>query len=127
MTVPVGVLARRLVGFTGCAAPGRGLTTRLLRAARGALARLGSLVVRSPALVLIVFFRLWQLLASPTYGQACRFYPSCSAYGVDAVRTHGALRGGLLTVRRIGRCHPWNPGGYDPVPSTGSAVARCRS
>lgn len=79
-------------------------------------------VRRAPALALIGVFRLWQLLASPTYGQTCRFYPSCSAYGVEAVRVHGAVRGVWLTVRRIGRCHPWNPGGYDPVPSTGRAA-----
>jgi hypothetical protein len=81
--------------------------------------RVVALVVRLPALALIGFFRLWQLLASPTYGQTCRFYPSCSAYGVEAVRVHGAVRGGWLTVRRIARCHPWNPGGVDPVPPTG--------
>jgi hypothetical protein len=80
-------------------------------------------IVRLPALILIGFFRLWQLLASPTYGQTCRFYPSCSAYGVEAVRVHGAVRGGWLTVRRIARCHPWNPGGYDPVPPTGRAAS----
>jgi putative membrane protein insertion efficiency factor len=72
-----------------------------------------------PAMVLIVVFRAWQLLVSPTYGDVCRFYPSCSAYGVEAVRSHGALRGGWLAVRRITRCHPWNPGGVDPVPPTG--------
>ncbi|MDQ1289831.1 MAG: uncharacterized protein QG622_3397 [Actinomycetota bacterium] len=76
------------------------------------------IVRRLPALVLIGFFMAWRLLASPTYGQTCRFYPSCSAYGVEAVKVHGAWRGALLTVRRIGRCHPWNPGGYDPVPPT---------
>lgn len=79
-------------------------------------------VPRIPALLLVGVFRVWQLVASPTYGQTCRFYPSCSAYGVEAVRTHGALRGGWLTLRRIGRCHPWNPGGYDPVPPTGRSV-----
>lgn len=76
-------------------------------------------VVGLPALLLRGFFRLWQLLVSPTYGDVCRFYPSCSAYGVEAVRTHGALKGGWLALRRIGRCHPWNPGGVDPVPPAG--------
>jgi putative membrane protein insertion efficiency factor len=75
-------------------------------------------IVRLPALVLVALFRLWQLLASPTYGQTCRFYPSCSSYGVEAVRRHGAVRGGWLTLRRIARCHPWNPGGVDHVPPT---------
>jgi hypothetical protein len=79
-------------------------------------------LIRLPALLIIGVFRVWQLLVSPVYGQTCRFYPSCSAYGVEAVRTHGALRGGWLTVRRIGRCHPWNPGGYDPVPTNGRTV-----
>ncbi len=73
-------------------------------------------VVRVPSLVLLLVFRVWQLLVSPTYGDVCRFYPSCSEYGVEAVRTHGAVKGGWLAIRRIGRCHPWNPGGVDPVP-----------
>jgi hypothetical protein len=76
-------------------------------------------VVGLPSLLLRGLFRLWQLLVSPTYGDVCRFYPSCSAYGVEAVRTHGALKGGWLALRRIGRCHPWNPGGVDPVPPAG--------
>lgn len=76
-------------------------------------------VVGLPALLLRGLFRLWQLLVSPTYGDVCRFYPSCSAYGIEAVRTHGALKGGWLALRRIGRCHPWNPGGVDPVPPAG--------
>ena len=66
--------------------------------------------------LLIGFIRLWRLAISPLYGDVCRFYPSCSAYGLEAVQTHGALRGSWLIIRRITRCHPWNPGGYDPVP-----------
>ena len=54
----------------------------------------------------------------------CRFYPSCSAYALEALERHGAARGTLLAVRRIGRCHPWNPGGVDPVPPTPAPRAR---
>ena len=77
-------------------------------------------VVRIPSWILVGVFRLWRLLVSPTYGQTCRFYPSCSAYGVEAVRLHGAVRGGWLTLRRLLRCHPWNPGGVDLVPPPGA-------
>ena len=49
-------------------------------------------------------------------GGQCRFYPSCSRYGLDAIRVHGAGRGGWLTLKRLSRCHPFHPGGYDPVP-----------
>lgn len=53
---------------------------------------------------------------SPLIGHGCRFRPTCSEYAIDAITTHGALRGGLLTVRRLMRCHPWGGAGYDPVP-----------
>ncbi|WP_240759286.1 membrane protein insertion efficiency factor YidD [Phytoactinopolyspora endophytica] len=61
--------------------------------------------------------RLYRLVVSPLYGQTCRYYPSCSAYALGAVETHGAVRGSWLAVRRIGRCHPWCAGGVDLVPT----------
>jgi putative membrane protein insertion efficiency factor len=66
--------------------------------------------------VLIWLLKGYRFAISPLYGQVCRFHPTCSAYALEAVTEHGALRGSWLAVRRIGRCHPWNPGGYDPVP-----------
>ncbi|WP_030163258.1 membrane protein insertion efficiency factor YidD [Spirillospora albida] len=68
------------------------------------------------AAVLILLIRAYRRFLSPLLGQQCRFQPTCSAYGLEALRTHGAARGGWLTVRRIGRCHPFHPGGHDPVP-----------
>lgn len=60
--------------------------------------------------------RAYQLLLSPVLPPSCRFTPSCSAYAIEALVRHGAVRGSWLALRRIGRCHPWNDGGYDPVP-----------
>ncbi|SDL52313.1 hypothetical protein SAMN05421874_12340 [Nonomuraea maritima] len=68
------------------------------------------------ARVFIVLIRFYRAFISPLLGPRCRFYPSCSAYGLEAIAVHGALRGIWLTVRRIGRCHPFHPGGIDPVP-----------
>jgi uncharacterized protein len=65
---------------------------------------------------LIGFLRAYRLVISPLYGQVCRYHPSCSAYALDAVTTHGSMRGTWLAVRRLARCHPWAAGGYDPVP-----------
>lgn len=67
------------------------------------------------AYLLLAIMRIWQWVPRIDQ-QRCRFYPSCSAYGITAVRRHGALRGGWLAMRRLGRCHPWNPGGVDHVP-----------
>jgi putative membrane protein insertion efficiency factor len=66
--------------------------------------------------LLIALIYVYRATLGLFLGGQCRFYPSCSHYGEQALRAHGALRGSLLTVRRIGRCHPWSPGGYDPVP-----------
>lgn len=62
--------------------------------------------------------RLYQWTLSPLLGPTCRFHPTCSHYAHEAVGRHGALRGGWLAVKRIGRCHPWHPGGIDPVPTS---------
>lgn len=68
------------------------------------------------AAVVLIPIRIYRWTA-PLRGARCRFHPSCSTYAVDAIRGHGVLRGGWLTIRRLGRCHPWNPGGVDPVPT----------
>jgi putative membrane protein insertion efficiency factor len=60
--------------------------------------------------------RAYQLTISPLMGPRCRFHPSCSNYALEALQTHGAARGSWLALKRIGRCHPWNAGGHDPVP-----------
>ncbi|MBV8810510.1 MAG: membrane protein insertion efficiency factor YidD [Acidobacteriaceae bacterium] len=65
--------------------------------------------------VLIVLLRAYKLLISPLLPSACRYYPTCSEYMREAVAKHGALRGGWMGLRRLGRCHPFHEGGYDPV------------
>jgi hypothetical protein len=59
--------------------------------------------------------RFYQIVISPLFPSFCRFHPSCSAYSIDALRKYGAAKGMILTIKRIGRCHPLHPGGYDPV------------
>lgn len=67
-------------------------------------------------LIFIFFIKVYQRTLSRVLPPSCRFYPSCSEYGVQALQKHGALKGSWLTVKRVARCHPFNPGGYDPVP-----------
>ena len=76
------------------------------------------------ARAMLAFIRLYQLTFSALMGKQCRFYPTCSHYAAEAIRHHGALRGGFLGMRRILRCHPWNPGGYDPVPEGAQTGAK---
>ena len=66
--------------------------------------------------VLIALLKAYRFAVSPLYGQVCRYHPTCSAYALEAVTTHGSLRGSWLAVRRVLRCHPWCDGGHDPLP-----------
>jgi putative membrane protein insertion efficiency factor len=72
--------------------------------------------VKLLAFLLSLPIRLYRWTLSPLLPPACRFHPSCSAYALQALQTHGPLRGLVLALRRLGRCHPFNPGGLDPVP-----------
>jgi putative membrane protein insertion efficiency factor len=72
--------------------------------------------VSVPARVMVVLIAGYRRLISPVLGRHCRFEPTCSQYAMDAVARYGAVRGGPMALRRIGRCHPWAPGGFDPVP-----------
>lgn len=66
--------------------------------------------------IFIDIIRFYQKCISPLTPPSCRFYPTCSNYGLEAIKTHGALKGGWLTIKRILKCHPLHPGGMDPVP-----------
>lgn len=66
--------------------------------------------------ILIKFIRFYQMAISPLKPPSCRFYPTCSHYGLEAIKVHGALKGSWLTMIRILKCHPFHPGGFDPVP-----------
>ena len=68
--------------------------------------------------VLIGLLKAYRKVISPLYGNVCKFHPTCSAYALDAVRMHGAVKGTWLTMKRLVRCHPWSLGGFDPVPAS---------
>ena len=67
-------------------------------------------------LLLLALIRFYRYVISPLFGRRCRFFPSCSEYTAEAVEKYGAYKGAVLGLKRLSRCHPWNPGGFDPVP-----------
>lgn len=72
--------------------------------------------------LMIGVVRAWRAVISPLYGDVCKYYPSCSAYGLESLQVHGAFRGSAYTIWRILRCNPWSNGGYDPVPGTQASL-----
>ena len=80
------------------------------------IADLSAYIGRMMRQLFILTVRGYQVMLSPLLPAVCRYYPSCSAYAIEALERHGAWRGGWLALRRIGRCHPFRSGGYDPVP-----------
>lgn len=91
---------------------------RLFIAAPGsALSRLAAAVWNLPRNILILLLMAYRKVVSPLYGQVCRFFPSCSAYALEAITVHGAVKGSWLAAKRLLRCHPWNAGGVDHVPA----------
>ena len=75
--------------------------------------------------LLLLLLRAYQLGISPFLGQNCRFYPSCSTYAAEAIHVYGAARGSLLAAKRLCKCHPWHPGGLDPVPKKAGGHVDC--
>ena len=73
-------------------------------------------IAQLPAKFLILLIRIYQLTLSPFIGRNCRYTPSCSNYGIEAIKKYGAIKGGWLTIKRILSCNPWGGSGYDPVP-----------
>lgn len=73
-------------------------------------------IVQLPAKFLILLIRIYQVTLSPFIGRNCRYTPTCSNYGIEAIQKYGAIKGGWLTIKRILSCNPWGGSGYDPVP-----------
>jgi putative membrane protein insertion efficiency factor len=93
------------------------LTGAVVPFLKSAAAAAGRFVWDLPRNILILLLMAYRKVVSPLYGPVCRFFPSCSAYALEAVTVHGAVKGSWLAVRRLGHCHPWNAGGVDHVPA----------
>lgn len=78
--------------------------------------KLWSLFCKALAVVMIGLIKLYQMTLSPLIGRSCRYTPTCSNYGLEAIRKYGPFKGGWLTLKRIVSCNPWGGSGYDPVP-----------
>ncbi len=78
--------------------------------------RLLSFVVRIPSVFARLLIRGYQLFISPLTPPSCRYTPTCSSYALTSIERYGLIKGGWMALKRIGRCHPWSPGGHDPVP-----------
>ena len=86
---------------------------------RNVIAAVGKFFWNLPRNILILLLMAYRKVVSPLYGPVCRFFPSCSAYALEAVTVHGAVKGSWLAARRLDHCHPWNAGGVDHVPAGG--------
>jgi len=73
-------------------------------------------IIKLPANFLILLIKIYQYTLSPFIGHNCRYTPTCSNYGIEAIRKYGAIKGGWLTIKRVASCNPWGGSGYDPVP-----------
>ena len=73
-------------------------------------------IIKLPANILILLIKIYQYTLSPFIGRYCRYTPTCSNYGIEAIRKYGAIKGGWLTIKRVASCNPWGGSGYDPVP-----------
>ena len=93
------------------------LIAAVVRSAKSATAAAGTVLWNLPRNILILLLMAYRKVISPLYGQVCRFFPSCSAYALEAITVHGAVKGSWLAAKRLVRCHQWNAGGVDHVPA----------